>query len=189
MERKIVYFEEKGEKNTDETLRLAKERALELDIKHVVVASTSGKTGKKAIDVFEGTGVNVVVVSHQFGYKKPNKLEMDEDLRKFIESKAKLVVGSDLFTTVPKLTQKCGGWNPFNIVADTLRLFCEGMKVCIEIAVMASDAGAIPTDEEVIAVAGTTRGADTAIVLKPANVHRFFEIDVREIICMPRVNR
>jgi len=187
MERKIVYFEEKGERNTDETLELAKERALELGIKHVAVASTSGRTGKKAIEVFEGTGINVVVVSHQFGYKKLNKLEMDDELRKFIESKAKLVVGSDLFTTVPKLTQKYGGWNPFNIVADTLRLFCEGMKVCIEIAVMAADAGAIPTNEEVIAIAGTAKGADTAIVLKPANIHRFFEIDVREIICMPRV--
>jgi len=188
MKKEIVYFEEKGEKNTDETLKLAKERALELGIKYVVVASTTGATGKKAIEIFKDTGINVVVVTHQVGYKEPNKLLMDEQTRKFIEENAKLVIGSDIFTTVPKLiTQKYGGFSPYNIIADTLRLFCQGMKVCVEIAVMAADAGAIPTDQEVIAIAGTARGADTAIVLKPANIHRFFEMDIREIICMPRV--
>jgi len=187
MERKVVFSDEKGEVNTETTLKLAKERAVELGIRHVVVASTTGRTGRRAIEVFEGTGINVVVVTHQMGYKKENRLEMDEDAMRFIKERGKLVVGSDLFTTVPKITQKYGGWNPFNIVADTLRLFCEGMKVCVEITVMAADAGAIPTDEEIIAIAGTARGADTAIVLKPANIHRFFEIDIREIICMPRV--
>jgi len=187
MEKKIVYFEERGERNTEETLKLAKGRALELGIKHVVVASTSGETGKRAIEVFSGTGINVVVVTHQAGYKQENKLEMKEEYRKFIEEKAKLVISSDLFTGVPKLvTQKYGGYSPFNLIADTLRLFSEGMKVCVEIAVMAADAGAIPVDEEVIAIAGTAKGADTAVVLKPANVHRFFDIDIREIIAIPR---
>ncbi len=187
MRREIVYFEEKGEMNTDETLRLAKERALELGIKYVVVASTSGRTGKKAVDVFKDTGINVVIVTHQMGYKEENKLLMDEELRRFIEQNARLVIASDIFTTVPRLvTQKYGGFTPYNVIADTLRLFCQGMKVCVEIAVMAADSGAIPTNEEVIAIAGTAKGADTAIVLKPANVHRFFDIDIREIICMPR---
>jgi hypothetical protein len=186
MEKKIVYFEEKGEKNTDETLRLAKERALELGIRYIVVASTSGETGRKAIEVFKGSGVNVVVVSHQMGFKEKNRLEMKEENRKFIEENARLVMASDIFTTVPKLIQKYGGFTPYHIIADTLRLFSQGMKVCVEIAVMASDAGAIPTDEEVVAIAGTARGADTAVVLKPANIHRFFEIDIKEIICMPR---
>ena len=187
MKKEIVYFEEKGEKNTEETLRLAKERALELGIKYVVVASTSGKTGKRAIEVFKGTGINVVVVTHQSGFKEENKLLIDEETKRYIEENAKLIIASDILTTVPRLiTQKYGGFSPLNLIADTLRLFCQGMKVCVEIAVMASDAGAIPVDEEVIAIAGTARGADTAIVLKPANIHRFFDIDIREIICMPR---
>jgi len=187
MERKVVYFDEKGEVNTETTLKLAKERAVELGIRHVVVASTTGRTGRRAIEVFEGTGINVVVVTHQMGYKKENRLEMDEDAMRFIKERGKLVVGSDLFTTVPKITQKYGGWNPFNIIADTLRIFCEGMKVCVEIATMAADAGAIPVGEDVVAIAGTARGADTAVVIRPSNVHRFFETKIREIICMPRV--
>ncbi len=186
MERRIVYFSEKGEKNTEETLKLAKERALELGIKHVVVASTSGKTGKRAIEVF-GKTVNTVVVTHQAGYRQENMLEMEEENRRFIEENGRLIVGSDLFTRVPKLvTQKYGGCTPLNIIADTLRLFSQGMKVCVEISVMAADAGAVPVNEEIIAIAGTAKGADTAVVLKPANVHRFFDIDIREIIAIPR---
>ncbi len=187
MDRRIVYFEEKGEVNTDTTIELAKERALELGVKHVVVASTTGKTGKKAIDAFEGTGIEVVVVTHQMGYKKENRIEIDDEIRRYIEEKGKLVISSDLFTTVPKITQKYGGWNPFNLIADTLRIFCEGMKVCVEIATMAADAGAIPVGEEVVAIAGTARGADTAVVIRPSNVHRFFETRILEIICMPRL--
>ncbi len=185
-EKKIVYFRNKGRENTEKTLELAKERALELGIKYIVVASTSGETGKKAVEIFRGSGINVIVVTHQMGYKRENRIEIREDYRRFIEENAKLVIASDIFTTVPKIISKYGGFMPLNIIADTLRLFCQGMKVCVEISVMAADAGAIPTDEEVIAIAGTAEGADTAIVLKPANIHRFFDIDIREIICMPR---
>jgi hypothetical protein len=186
MEKKIVYFKEKGEKNTEETLRLAREKALELGIKHVVVASTSGETGKKAIEVFRNSNTEVVVVTHQAGYKKENRLEMKEEYKRFIKENAKLVIGSDLFTTVPRLTMQKYGFSPLGIIADTLRLFSQGMKVCVEVAVMAADAGAIPVNEEVIAIAGSAKGADTAIVLKPANIHRFFDIDIREIVAIPR---
>ncbi len=37
----------------------------------------------------------------------------------------------------------------------------------------------------VIAIAGSKGGADTAIVLKPVNLHRFFDLKVKEILCKP----
>jgi len=73
-------------------------------------------------------------------------------------------------------------------VANTLRIFGQGMKVACEIAGMATDAGLVRTDESVIAIAGTGgagRGADTAVVVQPANVHNFFEMRIREILCKP----
>ncbi|MFH1928052.1 MAG: hypothetical protein ABIK79_07760 [Chloroflexota bacterium] len=54
-------------------------------------------------------------------------------------------------------------------------------------APMAADAGLIRTDEEVIAIAGTGRGADTAVVLQPAHAQDFFNLRVKEIICKPRL--
>jgi len=187
MKRSIKYFEEKGAENTEETLNLAKERAKELGIKYVVVASTSGETGVKALELFDGTGIGVIVVTHQAGFKRKGKTELKEEYRKVIEEKGILVIGSDILTTVPKMiTQKYGGTTLFNVVADTLRLFSQGMKVCIECAVKAADFGAVPIGEEIIAIAGTAKGSDTAIVLKPAHVHNFFDIDIREIIAIPR---
>jgi hypothetical protein len=52
---------------------------------------------------------------------------------------------------------------------------------------MAADAGLIRTDEEVISIGGTARGADTALVIKPANTHDFFELRVKEVLCKPRL--
>ncbi|MBK5134153.1 hypothetical protein JJE00_06975, partial [Candidatus Bathyarchaeota archaeon] len=59
---RTVYFENPGPENTEETLKLAKARAEELDIKNVVVASATGETGVKASKVFKG--YNLVVVTH-----------------------------------------------------------------------------------------------------------------------------
>jgi len=74
-----------------------------------------------------------------------------------------------------------------DVVAMTLRMFGQGMKVACEIAAMAADAGLVRTDEEIITIGGTGRGADTAVVVQPACTHRFFGLKVKEIICKPRL--
>jgi len=61
----------------------------------------------------------------------------------------------------------------------------EGTKVCVEIVLMAADAGLIPVDKDVIAIAGTGRGADTALRIKPANAARFFDLKIREVLAKP----
>jgi len=61
------------------------------------------------------------------------------------------------------------------------------MKVACEIALMAADAGLVRTDEDVISIAGTGRGADTAVVLRPVNTRNFFDLKVKEILCKPRL--
>lgn len=68
----------------------------------------------------------------------------------------------------------------------TLRTFGQGMKVALEITAMAADAGLVRTDEEVVSIGGTGRGADTAVVLQPDYTHRFFHLRVKELICKPR---
>ena len=71
-------------------------------------------------------------------------------------------------------------------MANTLRCFSQGVKVACEIALMAADAGLVSTQKEAIAIAGFGKGADTALVLRPANSGRVFELDVLELLCMPR---
>ena len=62
-----------------------------------------------------------------------------------------------------------------------------GLKVAVECVLIAADQGAIAVDQEVIAVGGTKIGADTVCVVRPANTANFFDLQVREIVAMPRV--
>jgi hypothetical protein len=192
MEQKTVYFEKPGgEENTAKTLALAKARAEVLGIKTVVVASTVGGTAVKAVDVFKG--YKVVVVTHVTGMREPNTQEFTEDNRKIVEKKGGIILTTaHAFGAIHRALGATGA-PPIptsaigDVIAMTLRTFGQGMKVVCEIAAMAADAGLVRTDEEIISIGGTGRGADTAVVLQPDYVHRFFNLKVKEIICKPRL--
>jgi len=181
-----VYFEREGEINTENVLKLAKKRAIELGIKSILVASTSGKTGVRASEVFKG--FNLVVVSHSTGFSGKNVQEMKEENRKIIEGNGgKILTTTHAFGGIGRaVRRKLKTYELEEIIAYTLRTFGEGTKVAIEISLMAADSGLIRTDEEVISIAGTDRGADTALVILPANTQDFFDLKVLEIICKPR---
>ena len=184
---KTVYFEKPGPKNTEETLKLAKERAEELDIQNIIVASTTGETGAKASEVFKG--YNLIVVSHVTGFRKPNFQEFLPNNRNIIKNNgAKTLTTTHAFGTLGRaVNKKFATIQVDEIVANILRLFGQGVKVACEIVCMAVDAGLIKTGEEAIAIGGTGSGADTAVVLKPSNTHAFFDLRIKEIACKPRL--
>jgi hypothetical protein len=190
MELKIVYFDKPGsDENTDKTLSLARERAEALGIKTIVVASTVGKTAVKAVDIFKG--YKVIVVTHTAGFREANAQEFTEENRKIVEGKGGIVLTTThAFGGIHRALSKSVSPNPTGAIGDviamTLRMFGQGMKVACEIATMAADAGLVRTDEEIVSIGGTGRGADTALVLQPDYVHRFFNLRVKEIICKPR---
>lgn len=182
------YFEKPGKENTPRTLELAKKRAEELGINTVLVASTRGDTGVRACEVFRG--YNVVVVTHATGFKEPNYQELTEENRTAIEAAGgKILTCQHAFGGVGRaVRKKLGTYELEELIAYTLRIFGEGLKVAVEIALMAADAGLVRTDEPCIAIAGTGSGADTAVVLKPANAQAFFDLQVLEVICKPRLS-
>jgi hypothetical protein len=181
-----VYFEKPGSGNTERTLQIAKARAEELGIRTILAATTSGATGVRAAEEFRG--FNVVVVTHSTGFKQPNVQELTEENRRAIEAVgAKILTCQHAFGGVGRaVRKKWGTYELEEIIAYTLRIFGEGMKVACEITLMAADAGLVRTDEPVIAMAGTGRGVDTALVLRPANAQTFFEMRIMEILCKPR---
>lgn len=185
MEVTTVYFDEPGEANTDEALRIAKRRAKELGIKTIIVASTRGVVGAKAVAVFRG--MKVVVVSHFTGMREPNVQELTDDNRRKIESKGGIVLTTaHAFSAIGgAMRKKFNMYLLGDTIASTLRVFGQGMKVVCEIALMAADAGLARTDEDVIVIGGTGRGADTVVVLKPVNSYDFFDLKVKEILCKP----
>jgi hypothetical protein len=180
----MIYFEKKGKHNTGDTVQIAIQRAKELKIKFIVVASCSGETAFK----FSGCGMKVVCVTHQIGFNKPGEDEMDRLIRnKLQQEDIDVLTTTHLLAGVDRaLRYKFQGIFPAEIIANTLRMFGQGMKVCIEISSMALDAGLIPHGEEIIAVGGSGKGADTAMVLTPAHSSYIFDTNIKEILCMPR---
>jgi hypothetical protein len=183
----VTYFDTPGPANTDETLQLAKRRAKELNIKTIAVATTIGDTAVKTARQFRDC--KVIVVTHTAGFKAPSMQELTPENRKEIEKfGAHIFTGTHAFGGIAHAARKT--YNTYilgDFMANTLRMFGQGVKVAIEISLMAADAGLISTDEEIIAIAGTGRGADTALVLKPAHAHDAFSLRVKEIICKPRL--
>ncbi len=186
--RETTYFDAPGIQNTDHVIQVAKNRIQELGIQHVVVASTSGATALKAWEAFRDIDVSIVCVGEHYGFWGGDEQRFSEDTRKDLESKGvKIFIGSHALSGVGRsITNKFKGISHTEIIAYTLRQFGEGLKVCVEISIMAADAGLVPTDREIIAIAGTSKGADTAIVLKPAHMNNYFDLRIREIIAKPR---
>ena len=186
IERRTFYFKSPGKQNTEESLKLARDYAKSEGIMNIVVASTTGETGVKAAKAFED--FNLVVVTHHMGFRKPGVQEMASDCRNQILAKgAKILTATHALSSAERAVRsRFQTIQPLEIMANVLRLWGEGSKACIEIVLMAADAGLIPVDKDVVALAGTGRGADTALVIKPANTSRFFDLKIREVIAKPR---
>ena len=182
-----VYFREAGEQNTDETLRLSLEVAKKRNIKHIVIATTRGFTAKKAIEIFNPKEFNLVFVTHMTGFREPGKQELPEELRRrLIDAGAKVLTTTHVLSGIERgIRYKFDTIGPVEIIAYALRLFGQGTKVIVEISVMAADAGLIPVDEDIIAIGGSGKGADTSAIVKPAHSNDFFSLKIREFICKP----
>ena len=182
-----VCHPQPGKENTQRTLDVAARRSDELGIQTVLVASTSGETGLLAARVI--SGAKVVVVTHSTGFVKPDYQQLKPELRKQIEEEgARILTCQHALGGVGRaVRKKLDTYELEEILAYTLRIFGEGTKVAVEIALMAADAGLVSTQEPCISVGGTGHGADTAILLRPAHAQNFFDMKILEILAKPRL--
>jgi len=183
MEEKITYFEKVGKANTPQVLALVKERAKERGIRKVVLASTRGETARAAAEVFKGTGVQLVVVPWQFGFGE--KYGAGDPFPQELVAELASQGHRTHFSTMLFHTDDLYGIKIPQAMANLLRIFGQGTKVCIEIIMMACDGGCIGTGEKVIATSGTGSGADTAMVVTAAASSKMTQLKVHEIICKP----
>lgn len=182
IEKWIVYFETAGKANTEKTLKLAKKRALELSIKNILITSTHGYTAEQALDVFDETDQRLIIIGN-------DRASFAKDLLQTLqEKKIPVVFCDEAEYAYPELMR------------NAFKKLSEGVKVCMEICMVAAKEGLVPEGEEVIAVAGTSPwgfknggGADTALVMIPRRSEAFNKLlekakrrDVKEIICKPR---
>ena len=187
MIRQVHYFDKPGKENTEKCIEITAS-IVDKGYKHIVVATTVGDTGVAMAKKLRDKDVNLVVVTHSFGFKEPNHFELLPENKEEI-----LKLGGKIYTTTilthsieTAFAQKFSGLYPTMIVAQSLRRLGEGVKVCCEIVMETCDGGLIPEFEEVVAVAGTGRGADTVCIIKSATSKRFLDLKVLEILAKPR---
>ena len=186
MIRQVEYFEKPGKHNTDRCLEIVCGLVNE-GLRHVVVATTGGQTALLFGNALKDLSVNLVAVTHYVGFGEPNTDECSPEARAALQALGvKVFTGTILTRSIEKsLMEKHKGIYPAYIVAETLRVFGHGVKVAVEIAMEACDAGLIPEGEDAIVVAGTGRGADTVAILEPHPSNRFLNVKVRQILAKP----
>ncbi|MHA2394628.1 MAG: hypothetical protein ACXAEX_22090 [Promethearchaeota archaeon] len=181
---KTVYYKEPGKKNTENTLKIAKKRAKELGIDTIIISSSGGYSANLALQKVTDQRLIIVGFSDRF----------PEDLKKKLESKGHKV----LFSNEYKFDHPSEAW-------ELLRRFGEGMKVAVQIVLMATEVGLVNEGVEVIALGGTGMidfpeggGCDLAIVMEAVKGENFFQITlptyekkmkgrkIKEILCKPR---
>lgn len=179
-----MYWDKKGQECTEDTVHMAIQAAKEKGIQFVVVASNTGATAK----LFAHKNLKVVCVTHVNGFVNPGENEMSIESRSMLEALGiKVLTTTHVLSGAERaLSSKFGGIYPIEIIANTLRMFGQGVKVGVEIATMALDSGLIPFGESIIVVGGSGRGADSAIILKPAHSKDILSTRIEEIICKPR---
>ncbi len=201
LKRTTVYFEKPGKEHTEETLKIALAAAKERNIDTVLISSTTGWTALEALKIFEDSGLRLIFVTHQTGYREPGVQLMPTEVREKLEDAGAVVhTGTDVLTESvdvgmsrqrPAKMAPQEGRLPWivppvsTIVAHTLRLFSQGVKVCVEIAMMAADSGLISLDKPIITVAGSHAGSDTAMIITPASSNRIRDTKIHEILAKP----
>jgi uncharacterized protein len=184
----IVYFDRPGRANTAEVVQAVRARIEELGLSHLVVASNSGDTALAFHEGLAGLGVTLVAVTEHAGFNGGDAGSMADARRAELEARGvKVLTCAHALSGIERsISRKLGGISRVEVVAHTLRLMGEGVKVAVEVAVMAADAGLAPTDREIVAVGGSGGGADVALVLRAAHMNNFFDLEIREILAKPR---
>jgi len=180
MENKVVYFEERNPENTEITFELVKDRISQQNIQKLVLASTTGATARRALEFFKNIEVKLIVVPHQYDFSAETNRFPRELIKTLRDAGHEVHFGTMLFHT-----DKLYNSNIPTLMADLLRCFSQGVKVCFEIVLMAADAGFLARDEKVIAIAGTGRGSDTALLMQASSSRHINKLRVNELICKP----
>ncbi len=186
----VTYFERGGPHNTDMALEIAKKYADQFGVKDIIMASTTGTTAEKSVNVFDPASYNLIVVTHSYYFTGTNnRQEFPEEKITSLKNKGiKFLVGTHAFAGVERsLRIALKQWGPVELMAKYFRtIFSQGTKVCLEIAIMAVDAGLIKDIErDVICIGGTGRGADTVCLIKPAPTSLFDKLRVKAFLAKP----
>jgi len=194
VKRQVYYFNEPGEGDTQLVIEAVSQRLEAGGVDKVIVASDSGETAAKFAANLKGKA-ELFCVSGGPGRRARGeewpclKQELKQEMERLgvvIIDRAPSVFHSSVLETAEGV-----GAFPERLMKETLYCFGQGMKVAVEVALMAVSSGYVAPYQDVIAVGGSGTGADTAIVLRATYPSVLFDKDpskkmeIKEIIAMP----
>jgi len=184
----MTVFSKPGLENTEEALRIALQAASEKNLP-IVMASNTGTTVETLLRLQKETGLSapIVMVGQVYGFAKPGTVALTDAMRAKLEAEnVRIVLAAHALSGAERsISRKFGGVYPAELVANALRMFSQGVKVCVEIGMMAMDCGALEYGKSAVAVGGTGRGADTVCILTPSYTADFLSTKIHEILCKP----
>ncbi len=184
----MTIFETTGRENTAAAAAIAVEKATALDCP-IVLSSNTGASAEAVLAKAAGLGYTgkVVVVRNATNAGRKGVNLMPPDVKQSLLERGCAVVGAANALSAGErgFSTRFQGVYPLEIMAHTLRMFGQGMKVCVECAVMALDADALPFQAPVVALGGTGSGLDTAVVLTPSYSSSILDTKIHEILCKP----
>ena len=181
-------FEKPGADNTEEALTAAVRAAAERKM-DIAVATGTGQTAERLAEVAKAQGFSghIVAVSCVYGMHEKGKNELSDRMRKELEGRqVRVVTAAHALSGAERgISKVFRGVYPAEIVSAALRMLGQGVKVCVEIALMALDSGNIPYGEPVVCVAGSGGGADTVCIITPDYTADLLQTRIHEILCKP----
>ena len=180
-----MLFAKPGTENTVATVELAVSVAKKQGISTLVVASNSGWSAEHLLPYVKD--FHIVVIGQVSGFRGPGTTAMPKEKRDELREAGFSVYHTShvLSGAERSLSSRFQGVYLVEIIAHSLRMFSQGVKVCVEISTMALDGDMIEEGQDIIALAGTGGGLDTAVILRPAHAQRILETKIHEILCKP----
>ncbi len=200
VERTTLYFEHPGQGNTGRTIKAVR-AYLEAGnaVEAVVVASITGATAAKVADAMGDLGVPIICVTGPPSWQAMPEYHfplLAGPKRRELEAAGVTIVDcvpSSLSDTIEFSYARYGFRSPTWLVVETLlAVGGYGLKTAVECTVMATDGGFLKPFREVVAMGGTDKGADTAVVVRSTFSSTVFSSDsdrrliIHEILAMPR---
>jgi hypothetical protein len=183
IKRDTIYFEEGGVEHTEATLKAALDAAEELEVKKILIASTSGDTGVIAAEMYNGKRVKLIVIGHQMGFPSVGVQQFKPENWERIEALGGIVnLGTDVLTNSIRQRQRLGH-SPMSYITQSL--IAMKVKVNAEIVAKACDAGLVLPGEHIISVAGSHKGADTVVSFLAADSPNILDLKLQYVIVMP----
>ncbi len=197
--RSCIYFAHPGRKNSGQVVEAVLRRLEEGDLKAVVVASTTGYTAGLFADALAGRpGVTLISVGeaplagewdskNKYPFLAPETRQELERRGVIVADRVPYLLHSSVLDTSPWKAPSAE-----EIVRETLYAFGQGLKVAVEVVLIAVASGFLAPYQDVIAVGGTGRGADTAIVVRATFPNHVLSQDharrlrIHEVLCKPR---